>query len=89
MNAVKIAGIALILAGIPGLVYGSFTYTRDTHEADPGPTGLSVTEKGTVNAPVRAGAGAIPIGGGLQLGNRKSSVSWHRKYGNTSQIEYK
>ena len=33
MNAVKIAGVLLIVAGILGLVYGSFSYTKETHEA--------------------------------------------------------
>jgi len=31
MNAVKIAAILLIVAGILGLVYGSFSYTKETH----------------------------------------------------------
>lgn len=31
MNALKIAGSALIAAGILGLVVGSFSYTRETH----------------------------------------------------------
>jgi hypothetical protein len=29
MNAVKIAGIVLIVAGVLGLVYGSFSYTKE------------------------------------------------------------
>jgi len=32
MNATKIAAIVLIVAGILGLVYGSFSYTEQTHE---------------------------------------------------------
>jgi hypothetical protein len=31
MNTVKIAAIVLIVAGVLGLVYGSFTYTKATH----------------------------------------------------------
>jgi len=72
MNAVKIAGIALIVAGILGLVYGSFSYTKETHQAKLGPIELSVTDKETVNVPVWAGVGAIAIGGVLLLlGNKK------------------
>jgi hypothetical protein len=67
MNAVKIAAIVLIAAGVVGLVYGSFTYTKDTHEAKLGPIELSVTERETVNVPVWAGVGAIVIGGALLL----------------------
>ena len=67
MNALKIAAVVLIVAGVLGLVYGSFSYTRDTHEAKLGPLELSVTEKETVNIPVWAGVGAIVIGGALLL----------------------
>ena len=73
MNAVKIAAMALILAGVLGLVYGSFTYTKETHEAKLGPLELSVQEKQTVNVPVWAGVGAIVIGSALLfLGSKKS-----------------
>lgn len=63
MNAAKIAGIVLIVAGTLGLVYGSFSYTKETHEAKLGPLQFSVQEKETVNVPVWAGVGAIVIGG--------------------------
>ena len=73
MNALKIAAVALIAAGVLGLVYGSFSYTKDTHEAKLGPLELSVKDKQTVNVPVWAGVGAIVIGGALLLvGGRKS-----------------
>lgn len=72
MNAVKIAALALIVAGVLALVYGGFSYTKDTHQAKIGPIELSVTEKQTVNVPVWAGVGAIVIGGALLLfGGRK------------------
>ena len=67
MNAIKMAAIVLIAAGVLGLAYGSFSYTKDTHEAKLGPLELSVTEKETVNIPVWAGVGAIVIGGALLL----------------------
>ena len=67
MNAVKMAAVLLIAAGILGLVYGGFSYTRDTHEAKLGPLELSVKEQETVNVPVWAGVGAIVIGGALLL----------------------
>lgn len=67
MNAVKMAAIVLIAAGVLGLAYGSFSYTKDTHEAKLGPIELSVKDKKTVNIPVWAGVGAIVIGGGLLL----------------------
>lgn len=67
MNAVKMVGIVLIIAGVLGLAYGSFSYTKETHEAKLGPLQLSVKEKEIVNVPVWAGVGAIVIGGALLL----------------------
>jgi len=67
MNSIKLAAIALIAAGVLGLAYGSFSFTKETHEAKLGPIELSVTEKQTVNVPVWAGVGAIVIGGVLLL----------------------
>jgi hypothetical protein len=32
MNAVKITAIVLIVAGVLGLAYGGFTYTKQTHD---------------------------------------------------------
>jgi uncharacterized membrane protein len=72
MNAVKMAGVVLIVAGVLGLVYGSFSYTKETHEAKLGPLQFSVKEKETVNIPVWAGVGAIALGGLLlAFGGRK------------------
>ena len=65
MNAVKILAIVLIAAGVLGLVYGSFSYTKETHQAKLGSVELSIKEKQTVNVPVWAGVGAIVIGSAL------------------------
>jgi hypothetical protein len=65
MNSIKLAAIALIAAGVLGLAYGSFSFTKETHEAKLGPIALSVTEKQTVNVPVWAGVAAILVGGVL------------------------
>ena len=74
MTAIKILAIVLIAAGVLGLAYGSFSYTRDTHEAKLGPLELSVKDRETVNIPVWAGVGAIAIGAALLLaGGRKGS----------------
>jgi multidrug transporter EmrE-like cation transporter len=73
MNPVKIAAIALIVAGGLGLAYGSFSYTKETHKATLGSIELSVKDKETVNVPVWAGVGAIVLGGVLLFtGGRKS-----------------
>jgi multidrug transporter EmrE-like cation transporter len=72
MNAIKMAAIALIVAGILGLAYGGFSYTTQTHQAKLGPIELSIKEKETVNIPVWAGVAAIVAGGVLLgFGSRK------------------
>ena len=73
MTSIKMAGIALIVAGILGLAYGGFTYTKETHEAKVGPLVLSVVDKETVNIPIWVGVGGIVLGGLLLvLGNKRS-----------------
>ena len=72
MSAVKIVAILLIVAGILGLVYGGFSYTKETHEAKIGALELSMKDKETVNVPVWAGVGAIVVGGILLLVPKKS-----------------
>jgi hypothetical protein len=72
MSAVKILAIVLIAAGTLGLVYGNFSYTKETHEAKLGSLELSVKDKETVNVPVWAGVRAIVVGGLLFLVPRRS-----------------
>jgi hypothetical protein len=67
MNASKIAAIVLIVAGALGLAYGSFSFTKETHDVKVGPIEMSVQDKQTVNVPVWAGVGAIVVGGALLL----------------------
>jgi hypothetical protein len=72
MNALRIPAIVLIVAGVLGLAYGSFSYTKQTHDVKIGPIEMSVQDKQTVNVPVWAGVGVIVIGGALLLfGARK------------------
>jgi uncharacterized membrane protein len=73
MGLVKIVAIVLILGGLLGLVYGGFSYTKETQEAKIGPLELSVNETKTVNVPVWAGVVAIVAGGGLLLFSSKKS----------------
>lgn len=63
----SIVGIVLILAGVLGLAYRTFSYTKETHEAKIGPLELQLKEKETVNIPVWAGVGGIVIGAVLLL----------------------
>ena len=71
MAAKQIVAIVLIALGVLGLVYGSFSYTKEKHEAKIGPLQFSITEKETINVPVWAGIGAIGIGVILLVTGRK------------------
>ena len=72
MNATKIIGVLLIVAGVLGLAYGGFTYTKETHQAKLGPIQLSLDEKETVKIPLWVSIVSIAAGTGLLLiGNKK------------------
>ncbi|MCK9214967.1 MAG: hypothetical protein WBI05_12695 [Rhodoferax sp.] len=71
MNAIKLVGVALIVLGALGLVYGGFSYTKDTTALKVGPVEMTVQEKKTVNVPLWAGIGAIVVGGVLLVMGKK------------------
>ena len=72
MSSIKLAALALVIAGILGLAYGGFSYTKDTTVVKLGPIEISAKEKKTVNVPIWAGIGAIVVGGLLLvLGSKK------------------
>jgi len=73
MSTGKIVAVVLIVAGIIGLVYGKFGYTKETHKADLGSIQLSVQEKHSVNVPLWAGVGMIVVGGAILLVPYKKS----------------
>jgi hypothetical protein len=62
MNPIKLIGIVLIVAGSLGLVYGGFSYTKETTGMKLGPIELKVEEKKNVNVPLIVSAGAIALG---------------------------
>ena len=71
MSPVKIVGIILIAAGVAGLVYGGFSYTKETHKAEIGPLKFQVQEKERVNVPQWAGIGSIVLGVVMLVAGRK------------------
>ena len=73
MTPMKMIGIVLLVAGALALIYGGFSYTRNSTALKVGPLEVQVKEKETVNVPLWAGIGAI-VAGGLMLGmgGRKS-----------------
>jgi hypothetical protein len=72
MNVTRIIGVVLIACGILGVVFSSFSFTKETHEIKLGPVELAVKEKETVNIPIWASVAAIVVGGVLvAVGGRK------------------
>ena len=62
MNAMKILGIVLIVAGVLALTYGHFSYTSESHDAKIGSLEMSFKEKETVRIPPWAGWVSVAAG---------------------------
>ena len=71
MNATRIVAIVLIVAGILGLAYGGFSYTKEETQAKIGPFELRMKDKQTVSIPLWASVAAIAVGGVLLFVGRK------------------
>ena len=73
MNGTRMIAMILIVAGALGLLYGGFSYMKDSKAIKLGSVELTVKERQTINIPTWAGVGAIVVGGLLLvLGGRKS-----------------
>lgn len=68
MATVRIVALAVIVAGVLGLLYGGFSYTTEQTAAKLGPLELKVEEKNRVNVPIWAGVAAIVAGGLVLIG---------------------
>lgn len=66
MSGKTIVGILLLVAGILALVYGGFSYTKDSHEANLGPLQLEYKEKERIELPTWIG-GALVVAGVVVL----------------------
>lgn len=67
----RMIAIVLLAAGVLALVYGGFSYTKQTHDAKVGPLEISITEKQRVNVPVWAGVVLVAVGTGLLFTRKK------------------
>lgn len=67
MKPKKVAGLVLLVLGVLALVYGGFTYTKDTDKVDIGPIHIEAKDKERVNIPVWAGAASVIAGGALLI----------------------
>jgi TRAP-type C4-dicarboxylate transport system permease small subunit len=70
VQGIKLVAVILIVAGILALVYGGFSFTKESHRAHVGPFDFSFQEKEHVNVPVWAGVAAIVVGAGMLLTRR-------------------
>jgi hypothetical protein len=71
MSGVKILGTVLLVAGLAGLFYGHFEYTKETHEGQFGPFRFSVAEKETAVIPSWASLVVVAAGVVLLVTGRK------------------
>jgi drug/metabolite transporter (DMT)-like permease len=62
MNRTQLAGLILIVGGILAIVYGGFSYTKETHAANIGSVHFELKERERVNIPLWAGVCAIAGG---------------------------
>jgi TRAP-type C4-dicarboxylate transport system permease small subunit len=71
MASQKLVAIVLLIIGALALMYGGFSYTRATHQANVGSLQLSIKDTQRVNVPMWAGVGALLIGGVLLVGRKR------------------
>jgi hypothetical protein len=67
----RMIAIVILAAGILALVYGGFSYTKQTHEGKLGPLEFTLSENRRVNVPIWAGVALAVVGGGLLLTGKK------------------
>lgn len=71
MNATKLTAIILIALGGLGLVYGGFSYTKESTGLKLGPIELKVQERKTVNVPLILSGASLVLGVFLLVVGRK------------------
>ena len=67
MNGVKIVAVLAIVAGVLGLAYGGFSYTKEDTVAKLGPIEVKAEQQKRVNIPLWAGLLAVVAGTGVLL----------------------
>lgn len=70
MNGTRTLALFLIVGGVLALLYGGFSYTKDSQAAKIGPLELTVRDTKTVNIPIWAGIATIAAGASLMLVRR-------------------
>jgi hypothetical protein len=67
MNAVRLIAILAVVAGALGIIYGGFSYTKESTVAKLGPLEVKAEENKRVNIPLWAGIAVLVAGGGVLL----------------------
>ena len=70
MNTIRVIGLVVLIVGILILVYGGFSYTKESHSTDLGPVKLKFDEKERVKVPLWAGIICTAAGGALLVFGR-------------------
>jgi hypothetical protein len=65
MSGTKVLGIVLLALGVLAILYGGFSYSRETADARIGPVEIELREKKRVNVPLWAGVVVAAAGGVL------------------------
>jgi len=73
MNLTKLIAVLLLVGGALALVYGGFSYTKDSTALQLGSIEVSVEETKRVNVPIWAGVAAMLVGGLLLVAGRGKS----------------
>ena len=71
MSTIKIVGIILVVVGVIGFSTGGFSYMGGRDVVKMGPMEMSVAHEHAVNIPLWVGLGAIVVGAGLLLSERR------------------
>jgi TRAP-type C4-dicarboxylate transport system permease small subunit len=70
MKDLRLVAIVLIVLGLFGLAFGSFSYVKDTHGFHIGSLEVGVKDRETVDIPLWLSVGALVAGGVLLLNRR-------------------
>ena len=71
MDRTKMIGVILLVLGALGLIYGGFSYTKDSTKAKIGPIEIKIQEKEQVNIPLWGSIAALAVGGVLLVSGRR------------------
>lgn len=71
-KGLAILGLLLLVGGVLALVYGGFSYAKESHDAKLGPIEIELSEKERVDIPQWLAVTAAVVGGCLlYLGGRR------------------